>query len=79
MTVTPVAAFIKVGATWFNTEEIRQIALVGDNTGNAHLVYGGGDDYLLMNFGSSDSAATTAINTMLGGPADATSYLIGYP
>jgi hypothetical protein len=79
MSVTPVAPFVKVGATWFNTEEIRQIALVGDNTGNAHLVYGGGDDYLLMNFGSSDSAAITAINAMLGGPADATGYLIGYP
>jgi hypothetical protein len=78
MAVTPVASFIRLGNTWFNASEIKQISLVGDNTGNAHVIYGGGNDYLKLNFGASDSAATTAINTLLGGPADATSNLIGY-
>lgn len=62
---TATISFIRANNTWFNANEIQQITLVGDNSGVAHMIYGGGDDYLRLNMGGTDAAAITAINTLL--------------
>lgn len=67
MAATQVVNWIRAGNTWFNCSggDIKQITLVGDNSGVAHMIYGGGDDYIRLNMGVSDAAAVTALNTAL--------------
>lgn len=67
----PVGSFICVGTTWFNANEIREISLVGDDSGVAHMIYGGGDNHIVLNMGDDDAGATDALNTALD-PVDFT-------
>jgi hypothetical protein len=71
MTATPVM-FFKVGTTYFNAAEIRQVVTRGDGT--ADLYYSGGSDRVKLNLGATEAAAITALNILLT-PTDVTSYL----
>lgn len=71
MTATPVM-FFKVGTTYFNAAEIRQVVTRGDGT--ADMYYSGGTDRIKLNLGSTEAAAITTLNTLLT-PTDVTSYV----